>query len=273
MPSFDPGDGHLLHYLDHGAGRPVVLLHGWACHAGYFSPQIEALADRFRLIAPDLRGHRHSHRPGDTPDLPALARDLRALIVATGLDAAILVGWSMGALVAFEYLRRYGAAGLGGLAIIDMTPRVADDTGWQLGLIGGYYPAQTDRACEQIRQDWPRWVEGFLPTVMAGGTSGNPALLAWIGHEMQDCDPVAMAALWRALTAADYRSDIAGITVPALILRGAGSQLYGADTAAWLAGSLPDATVVTIPDAGHAPQLERPQAFNQALAAFVERLG
>lgn len=273
MPRFDPGDGHPLHYLDQGAGRPVVLLHGWACHAGYFGPQLDTLAGRFRVVAPDLRGHRHSHRPGDAPDLPGLASDLRGMITAAGLDGAVLVGWSMGALVAFEYLRQYGTTGIGGLAVVDMTPRVAVDADWQLGLAGGYDRTQAARACEQIRQDWPRWVEGFLPTVLAAGAAADPSLLAWIGHEMQGCDPVAMAALWQALTAADYRADLAGMAVPALVLRGGRSQLYGPDTAAWLAATLPDAAIATVADAGHAPQLERPRAFNRALAGFVDRLG
>jgi pimeloyl-[acyl-carrier protein] methyl ester esterase len=273
MPSYDPGDGDRLHYDDRGDGRPIVLLHGWACHGGYFAPQIAALSSRYRVVAPDLRGHRHSHRAGDAPDLATLAADLRALTLTLDLRRPVLVGWSMGALVAFEYVRRHGTAGLAGLAVVDMTPRVINDAGWRLGLLGGYGPAQAERAPELIRQDWGRWVEAFLPSVLAAGEPGDGALLGWIDREMQGCDPATMASLWRALTTADYRGDVAGIAVPTLILHGARSQLYGPQTATWLADAIPDARVATVPDAGHAPHLERPESFNQLLSAFVERTG
>lgn len=272
MPSYDPGDGHPLHYADAGSGRPVVLLHGWACHGGYFERQVEALADRFRLIVPDLRGHRQSHRPGDAPNLATLATDLNALISHLGLTAPVLVGWSMGALVAFEFVRRFGCFGIGGLAVIDMTPRVVNDADWRLGLIGGYSAAQAERGPELIRKDWTRWVEAFLPTVFAGGGAPSPALTDWIRGQMQGCDPDTMAALWSAITTADYRADMAEIAVPTLILRGGASQLYGPETAAWLESAIPDPTAVTIPDAGHAPHMERPAAFNAALTDFLDRI-
>ena len=272
MPLFDPGDGHPLYYEERGAGRPVVLLHGWACHAGYFAPQVEALAARCRVVVPDLRGHRHSHRAGDAPDLAILANDLRALIAAAGLADPVLVGWSMGALVAFEHLRRFGDAGLGGLVVVDMTARVVNDREWRLGLLGGYTASQATRAPGLIRREWPRWVEAFLPSVLAADGPGDQALLDWIAGEMQDCDPNTMAALWQALTVADYRDDVARIAVPTLILRGARSQLYGPGTAAWLAGAIPGAAVAAVPDAGHAPHLERAAAFNRALAGFLDQL-
>jgi len=273
MPSFDAGDGHRLHYQDHGAGRPLVLLHGWACHAGYFAPQVDALAARFRVVVPDLRGHRHSHRPGDAPTLVTLATDLRALIAAADLEAPVLVGWSMGAMVAFEYARRFGTDDLGGLVVVDMTARVVNDAEWRLGLLGGYRASQAERAPEIIRREWPRWVEAFLPTVLAAGGPGNPALLGWIAHEMQGCDPDTMAALWRDLTAADYRQDVRRISVPTLILRGELSQLYGPGTAEWLAGAIPDAEIAAVAEAGHAPHLERADDFNGALARFLDSIG
>lgn len=272
MPSYDPGDGHLLHYDDAGAGQPVVLLHGWACHAGYFAPQIGGLAGRFRIVAPDLRGHRHSHRPGDAPDLATLADDLRALLDRLQPPAPVLVGWSMGALVAFEFVRRFGVGGIAGLVVVDMTPRVVNDAGWNLGLIGGYGAAQAERAPELIRQDWPRWVEAFLPSVFADGHEPEPDLLAWIGVEMRGCDPDTMASLWWAIATADYRDCVRSITAPTLVLRGGGSRLYGPATAAWLGAAIAGAQLATVSGAGHAPHLEQPADFNRLIAGFVDRL-
>jgi pimeloyl-[acyl-carrier protein] methyl ester esterase len=271
-PSQKAGAGRPLYVEDTGprtaGSRPIVLLHGWACHGGYFAPQFEGLADRFRLIAPDLRGHRFSHRPGDAPDLATLAGDLQALLDQLALPAPVLVGWSMGALVAFEFIRRQGSAA--GLVVVDMTPCVVNDAGWSLGLNGDYGPAQAERAPELMRRDWQSWVEAFLPTVFAAGRPPDLALFDWMRREMRVCHPDAMAALWRAITDADYRSIMQSITVPTLIVCGAESQLYGTGTAAWLARAIPAAEIATVAEAGHAPHLEQPAVFNRLLAEFVD---
>jgi pimeloyl-[acyl-carrier protein] methyl ester esterase len=275
-PSHEAGIARRLYFEDSGkratATRPIVFLHGWACHGGYFAPQFEGLADRFRLIAPDLRGHRFSRRADGPLDLAALADDLKALLDRLALPAPILVGWSMGALVAFEFIRRQNGAGVAGLVVVDMTPRVVNDAGWDLGLLGGYGSGQAEKAPELMRRDWPLWVETFLPSVFAAGRLPAPPLLDWVRREMRACDPEAMAALWRAITDADYRAIMQSITAPTLIVRGAESQLYGAGTAAWLARAIPTAEVATVPQAGHAPHLEQPALFNRLLAEFVDRV-
>ncbi len=272
MPSYARADGRRLYFEAAGPenGPPIVLLHGWACHGGYFAPQFEELAGRFRLIAPDLRGHRHSHFTGDAPDLATLADDLKALLDQLDLRAPVLVGWSMGALVAFELIRRQGSGGLAGLVVIDMTPRVVNDAGWDLGLLGGYGPTQAERAAHLMRQDWPIWIETFLPSVFAAGRAPAPALLDWVAREMRACDPDAMAALWRATADADYRALLPEIALPSLIVRGAESRLYGPATAAYLKQAIPAAELATIAGAGHAPHLEQPAAFNRLLAEFVD---
>jgi pimeloyl-[acyl-carrier protein] methyl ester esterase len=276
MPSYEARGGRRLTFEASGpqigGGRPIMLLHGWACHGGYFAQQLEGLAGRFRLIAPDLRGHRFSHRPGDAPDLATLAGDLQALLEHLAPRVPVLVGWSMGALVAFEFIRCHGGAGVSGLVVVDMTPRVVNDAGWDLGLLGGYGPAQAEKAPDLIRRDWPLWVEAFLQSVFAADRPPDPTLLDWVAREMHACDPDAMAALWRAITAADYRAMLASIAVPTLIVRGAESQLYGPGTAAWLAHAIPGAAIATVPRAGHAPHLEQPAVFNRLLAEFVDRI-
>ena len=69
MPNYETDAGRRLHFEAAGppgdGARPIVFLHGWACHGSYFAPQLKGLSDRFRIVAPDLRGHRFSHRPGD----------------------------------------------------------------------------------------------------------------------------------------------------------------------------------------------------------------
>ncbi|MEQ8397609.1 alpha/beta hydrolase [Thalassobaculum sp.] len=277
MPSFEAGDGRTLYYRDTdplaGAERhSVVLLHGWACHGGYFDRQVDGLSDRRRLIIPDLRGHRHSHRASDRPTLEVLAADLQALLDHLRLRHPVLLGWSMGALVGFEFIRRYTDDALAGLIVVDMTPRVVNGAGWDLGLLGGFGAAQAERAFDLIGQDWPGWVDAFLPSVFAGSRSPDADLAQWMATEMRASDPAAMAALWQAMTNADHRAVLPTVAVPTLVVRGAESQLYGPATADRLAGSIPNATLATVPQAGHAPHLEQPEHTNGLFAGFVDGL-
>jgi alpha/beta hydrolase family protein len=111
-----------------GRGRPLILLHEWtADHRawGRFAP---ILADRFTVHAWDARGHGAT---GATPAPEAepatverMARDLKQVIDTLALEAPLLVGHSMGALTLWQYLALYGCRGLGGLCIIDQSPKL-----------------------------------------------------------------------------------------------------------------------------------------------------
>ena len=60
-----------LHIAETGTGRPLLLLHGWSCHGGFFAPQVEAFSERAHVIVPDLPGHGKTGRSG--PDLTIAA--------------------------------------------------------------------------------------------------------------------------------------------------------------------------------------------------------
>lgn len=97
MPSLhELPDGARLVYDDLGSGRPVVLIHGVSMSRRFFGRNAAALAERFRVINLDLRGHGESppHEGGHT--VAPYARDVKDLLDALGLDDAVLVGWSMG---------------------------------------------------------------------------------------------------------------------------------------------------------------------------------
>jgi pimeloyl-ACP methyl ester carboxylesterase len=90
-------DDQDLHYIDQGAGFPVLLGHSYLWDSDMWAPQIEALSQRYRVIAPDLWGHGQSGTlPAGTAGLPGLARQSLALIDRLGIDRFALVGHSIG---------------------------------------------------------------------------------------------------------------------------------------------------------------------------------
>ena len=112
-----------LHVREAGAGPPVLLLHGWACHGGFFHAQLEGLAIGLHVLAPDLPGHGLTGAAGVPLSIEAAADACADLLAARGLDRVLVVGWSMGAAVAWAMLERHGKARIAGLVVVDMSPR------------------------------------------------------------------------------------------------------------------------------------------------------
>src|SRR3954465_1860041 len=96
---FESVNGVRLHYAEAGAGDPVVLLHGWPQHWWMWREFIGPLAERFRVIAPDLRGHGWSDKPPDGYRKGELPDDVPALLDPLGIDRVRWVGHDWGAYI------------------------------------------------------------------------------------------------------------------------------------------------------------------------------
>ncbi|GIW42175.1 MAG: 3-oxoadipate enol-lactonase [Candidatus Binatia bacterium] len=99
--------GTKLFYEDVGSGEPTLLfLHGWCCDHTTFAPQLEHFRERHRVVAPDLRGHGRSEKPEGPYTMETLADDVAQLARALGLRQAVVLGHSMGGLVALSLAAR-----------------------------------------------------------------------------------------------------------------------------------------------------------------------
>jgi pimeloyl-ACP methyl ester carboxylesterase len=265
---FTASDGARIAYRDEGEGVPLVLLHGLMAHGGFFRGQ-EALADRFRLIRIDLRGHGASAGAPGHPTVEQMAADVAGLAEALDLRDAIGVGWSMGATILWHVLTGPAAARFAGAVVIDMTARVLNDEEWALGL--------SAEACEArsaaIRDDFERFAVDAGQGIFAQPVeNGARAMADWASFEFARNDPATIAALWASLVRQDVRALLARIEHPTLVIHGARSRLYGDDTADHLVAALPDARAVRFDCSGHAPHLEQPELFNHTLTDFADRL-
>ncbi|MFN3401563.1 MAG: alpha/beta fold hydrolase, partial [Ferrovibrio sp.] len=215
-----------MHVAETGSGRPLIFLHGWSSHGDYFGPQVEALARDFRLIMPDLPGHRRSPATSDALGIPALAAELHKLIATRGLDKPVLIGWSMGAMVALDYIAQFGSDGLAGLVIEDMTVKITNESGWRFGIRNGFDAAQSAAAVAAMRENWVGYSQNAMPRLFARSYTPEAELGEWISAEIMRNDGAAMAALWQSMAEQDYRTLLPTLTLPVLILHGGESQLY-----------------------------------------------
>ena len=267
-------DGVSVPIQQSGAGWPVIFIHGWAMNGALFDGVRALLEQNFNVLAYDLRGH-GQFRDSPAPTIEQLGADLSDILV--GLDAknAVLVGWSMGAMVAWEAVTDPETARrVAGLVSIDMSPRITNDRAWSLGLADGRRPDSTLRAVETMRDDWNAMTARFVPRIFAKDNAGNlKQLIASIIDDARRLDGAVMADLWQSMAVQDFRKSLKQIETPMLAIHGAKSQLYPISTGEFIAESAPHAKLSVFEQSGHAPHLEEAARFAAVLTEFVNRLG
>ena len=246
MPSIR-ANGLDIAYDVHGAGPPLVLLHG-ATSLGRadFAAQIPLFSRAFRLYVPDARGHgrtRWDAASGFRYDW--LTDDLAAFVDAIGLDTFHLVGFSMGAMTALTYAVR-SPERLRTLTVVGITTQREPRASVARRLMD---PERADR-------EEPSWVAELGRRHDAGqGVDAWRRLLPAIAADV---------AIQPLLTPRDLRA----IDVPALVVAGDRDPFAPVDHALGLRRQLPDGRLLIVPDCGHEVMSRKPSLFNEALAGF-----
>ena len=130
MPIITTSDGVRLTLVEKGRGRPLVMVPGWSQTARQFAAQIEGLADRYRVIAVDMRGHGQSEKPAHGYRIPRLAKDLKDVLDALDLEDAAVAGHSMGSSVLWCYWDLFGAHRVKSAIFIDQMPAITSQPSW-----------------------------------------------------------------------------------------------------------------------------------------------
>ncbi len=273
MATLKLNGGGTLEFDDQGSGPAMVFLHGWSLGKEAFAKQRRALSDRFRVIVPDMRGHGNSKRFEKGDGINTLASDLERLLVALDVSDVILVGWSMGALVAWQTAEGPQRGRIRGIVTIDMVPRVLNGGGWKHGLRAGTHLYDIDIDLSKMHDDWRAFTHAYVPMVFACGKAiERRELIEDMLDRVGDNDLESMTNLWRALVHADFVDTVQRLDVPTLITYGALSQIYAEEAAAWMDEHIPNSRRARFAESGHAPHLEEPQRFNQVLADFAGAL-
>lgn len=234
-----------------------------------FDDLITRMGPGFDCVAPDLPGH--GTATGQPPAVEACADMVAELLKGYPAEPVTVVGWSMGAAVAWRYIARFGTARIRSLVTVDMSPKILPSPNWPHGL--KCQTAETVAAStRRFAEDWPGAAPGIARTMFAtpAGAPGFSCIDALRTILAQD--PDNMRALWDDLVALDLRDVIAGIDVPYLVCSGAHSRVYPASASDWIAATAPDARRQVFDRSGHSPHLEEPGEFASVLSRFVASL-
>lgn len=252
--------------LDQGTGPTVLLVHGFPLHHGMWVEQIEFLAPRCRVIAPDLRGFGASDATPGTVTMERLADDLAELLDTLGVsEPVVLAGLSMGGYVAWQFWRRH-AARLRALILCDT--RAAADSEEVARARGGL-------AARVLNEGSSVLVEAMLPKLLGPETSSaRPELVAELQAMIEGTSPEGAAAALRGMALRpDVRAWLPEIRVPSQVIVGEHDAISPPAEMHELAAALPSAQAVTIPRAGHLAPWENPGPVNQAIAEFLTHCG
>ncbi|MFN8504945.1 alpha/beta fold hydrolase [Kouleothrix sp.] len=251
-------NGIALAYRDEGQGEPIVLVHAFPLSGAMWEDQIDALATRFRVVAPDLRGFGASARGSGMASLDQAADDVAALLDHLQIERATLVGLSMGGYIAFAMLRRHRAR-IARLVLAD-TRAGADSEEGRLG---------REQSAQLAEQNGAGAIaEQMLPRLLSAGASA--AVRDEVRKIVVANDRAGIAAAQRAMAARpDSNSLLATIDIPTLLIVGAADVLTPPDEARAMQRAIAHSTLVEIAGAGHLANIEAPDEFSAAIEAFI----
>lgn len=269
MPYFATEDGVDLYYEQHGSGEPLVLVHGFGANRQFFREQVTALADSFRVITYDLRGHGSSESTERGLRLPQYADDLRQLVIYLELGSINVLAWAMGGKILFDYIDQFGDDELDRLGLIETTPKTISDETWD-GRTERYDHADNLQNLQSMVYDWEGYVEQFyMPYVFAPGfEEERQSEYEWALEEVKQNTPHVMINTWISSSAQDYRPVLPEVSVPCLLAQGGTSQLYDPAITEYMTKEMLETQVAEFPEAGHTLQLEAPEAFNETVESF-----
>lgn len=254
MPFLNTKDGTRLFYNDWGAGRPLVLIHGWPLDADMWEYQATALVRLgLRVVAYDRRGFGRSDQPWSGYDYDTLADDLAAVLDTLNLQGATIAGFSMGGGEVARYLSRHGSARIAKAVLISaVTPYLVQTPNNEEGV-----PRSTfDQMVEGLEADRPHFLATFGKQFFGASLlnfSISTEILNWAGNRALMGSKKATLDCVRTFSETDFRPDMASFTVPTLVIHGDADATVPIDKAGRRAAQMiPAARLLEYEGAPHA---------------------
>ena len=272
--SVDTGSIHLTIAEEGVGGRPLMLVHGFTGAKEDFGDFLVPLAERgWHVVAPDLRGHGASDKPTDESayTLPIFAGDVLALADALRWSRFTLLGHSMGGMIAQQML----------LAAPDrIEALILMDTAHGR-LEGALDEGMIERAIAYIRANgveaWKQMMESQADRGLSSPAdlrvrAERPGYVEFGERKLLAVSPEMVASVLGQFATVDDRLErLAAHTTPTLVIVGEQDKPFIGPSER-MADVMPGASLAMIPDAGHSPQFESPDAWWQALSGFLDRV-
>ena len=278
MAYFFTDDHCRIYYEVHGSGeQTIVFVNGGSCSYRYWYKQLP-LAEKYRLVFADLRGHGNSDAPAWGYSNQRFANDIRDLVHFLDLKDVWLCGWSSGASFALEYFALHGDDGgrIKGIIYDEMSvkPAVGPD-GVNMSLYGNttyegalayFYSLLEEGMNSAFHTDGD--VEGPMPAFFKYDDKCGEykRLMATVDPS----NPAVVCLLNVALLALDQREVLPKVDIPFLMIEGSMHVVYPQEAYDYVAEHVPNCKRVIFEGAGHALHMEFSEEFNRVVDAFIQ---
>ena len=258
-------DGVNIYYESYGQGVPIVFLHAFSTNGYIWYFQIFPFAQTNQAVFIDQRGHGRSDKPQQGYSIQQNAKDVGAVMDGLGIDRAVLVGNSIGGMIALQFSLDYPERVLGNLILSSGT---------------GLYKYIPNEAMEVLQSDG--YVEAFneiLDVCISAKSKQNRGEILDVMKSQFLAESIFPRHSYMASVKDpsgvfnwDITDRLKEISVPTLVLAGAEDLAVPVEVNKVLADNIPGAELRVIPEVGHFYQLEQPRAFSEELRGFVKKV-
>jgi 3-oxoadipate enol-lactonase len=217
-----------------------------------------ALAERFRLVRLDHRGHGRSPVPPGPYEIEDLARDVLALLDALEIERASYGGLSIGGMVGM-WLGANAPERIERLVLLCTSAHLPPASGWQERAAAVREAGTVEVIADAVVERW----------LTPGFAAEHPELRAELRAMLVATDPEGYAASCGAIERMDLRAELARISAPTLVISAADDPATPPEHQALIAGSIAGARLATVTPAAHLAAVERPEAVNELIAAHL----
>jgi pimeloyl-ACP methyl ester carboxylesterase len=267
-------DGARIHLLQRGAGRPILLVHGITISSEVWAPQMHLLADRYRIVAMDVRGHGRSTVGTEGVGRRIAASDIATVIKSLDLEGLVIVGHSMGGMILMEFAGRYSkllSERVAGLVFMDTAASgVVPAPLVPLARAGGKVLAG------RVEAGYPplRFLTGgsdlaWLVARLGFGSAPSGRAIAQLRELQAAAAPSAVVGAGVDLIDHDGRWALEATTIPSLVLVGSRDILTPVRQARKIARLLENSRLEVLPGAGHQLMQERPREVSRLIDEFA----
>ncbi len=258
-----------IHQETYGSGKPIVLVHGWAMHSGIWRGFAKQLAQHYQVTCIDLPGH------GQSESLHPFELDQisEALAHNVSEEPAVWLGWSLGATVVLDMVRRFPER-CSALILITGNPHFTqvnvDDGSRQWP---GMKTALLDSFAENLQENCQATLLRFLSLQVNGLQDYKPLMkeLKTVIADYPAPDDATLQGGLSILKNADLRSALVDLAMPVMAIFGAKDALVPVAVVAAMQQLAPNMTIKIIDKAGHAPFLSHPNEVVTLMTEFIER--
>ncbi len=250
-----------LHVESIGSGEPLLLIHGWGMHGGVWADVAQELAADFRVHSVDLPGFGASASLTET--------NLESLVQALSRQFSgplNLCGWSLGGQVALHWARREPDK-VKRLVLVTSTPCFAERDDWLFGMASEVL----EKFAAELEQNHAATLRRFI-ALQLRGSENERELLGMLRERLFSRGEPDMGALrggLEILRSADLRAGLPEIAQPTLLVAGGRDRLTPAAASRYLAQTMPNARMIEIEGAAHAPFLSHPEIFTERVKSFL----